>query len=377
MHSLTSAKRGAVLSIVAFTFLGFGNSHVASAQPSGTVVLSSVHDRRVKRRYRQRIQRSIGRAIMTAGNTISMYAKHAGALTGTPGHKCTLDAACLAKAGAKLSVARIVGVMVKTRRNRFFDITFLMVDVAAGNELSRSTKRFRKAQLRRAPGTLIKAFLAAAPPATKPTPPPKDKPNANPDPKADPKTPDPKADPKTNAGKNPQTSGTPNGNSQPTGTPSATNADKVSTTPVNIRPRSPEKSVKALKSARATIVHKNKMGGSFRLIKLIYALDGTQIFARSSATGTLPRTMDVLTGPIAPGSHTISVLAIYRGHGYGVFKYLNKYRFRVRSSHTFTASEGKDTRIEVIGFERGGITTPLEKRPAVKFKVDKSPGGGK
>ena len=63
------------------------------------------------------------------------------------------------------------------------------------------------------------------------------------------------------------------------------------------------------------------------------------------------------------------MIAVYRGHGYGVFKYLNKYTFTVRSSHTFTAQEGKATRIEAVGFEKGGKTTRLEDRPAIDFKV--------
>jgi len=231
----------------------------------------------------------------------------------------------------------------------------------------------------------------------------KDPPSTDPktDPAADPKA-DPKTDPTTDPKADPPANGTPgaNGTPNPTGAPGAGAGENAGApVPINLRLRSLEQRVQALKErawrakarvgmlkeavlgggigARATLVHKNKMGGSFRLIKLIYALDGTQIFARTSDSGTLPKTLDVLTGPIAPGSHTISVFAIYRGHGYGVFKYLNKYRFRVRSSHTFTASEGKDTRIEVVGFERGGSTTPLEKRPAVDFKVTQSRGGGK
>lgn len=163
--------------------------------------------------------------------------------------------------------------------------------------------------------------------------------------------------------------------------------------PVNLRLRRLEQRVQALKErawrakarvgmlkeavlgggvgARAGIQHVNKMGSSYRLIKLVYALDGSQIFARNDPSGALHKEsgFDVLTGPIAPGSHTISVLAVYKGHGYGVFKYLNKYKFTVRSSHTFTASEGKGTSIRVIAFERGGVTTPLEKRPAIDFKV--------
>lgn len=177
-------------------------------------------------------------------------------------------------------------------------------------------------------------------------------------------------------------------------------AENTEEIPINLRLRRLEQRVQALKErawrakarvgmlkeavlgggvgAQATIVHKNNMGSSFRLIKLIYALDGTQIFARADDSGALHKnkTFDVLTGPIAPGSHTISVLAIYRGNGYGVFKYLNKYKFTVRSSHTFTASEGKATRIESVAFERGGVTTPLEKRPAIDFKVSNSTGPG-
>ena len=86
------------------------------------------------------------------------------------------------------------------------------------------------------------------------------------------------------------------------------------------------------------------------------------------------KTFDILAGPISPGSHTLSVLAVYKGHGYGVFKYLNKYTFTVRSSHTFTAAEGKATRVEAIGYEKGGQTTPLDKRPAIDFKVTAGTG---
>ncbi|MCP4446405.1 MAG: hypothetical protein GY811_13830 [Myxococcales bacterium] len=176
--------------------------------------------------------------------------------------------------------------------------------------------------------------------------------------------------------------------------PEAGPAPVATDVPVNLRLRRLEQRVQALKErawrakarvgmlkeavlgggvgARAGIRHVNKMGNSYRLVKLVYALDGAQIFARNDPSGALHnnKSFDVLTGPISPGSHTISVLALYRGHGYGVFKYLKKYKFTVRSSHTFTATEGKGTDIEVVAFERGGVTTPLEKRPAFDFKVN-------
>lgn len=190
------------------------------------------------------------------------------------------------------------------------------------------------------------------------------------------------------------------GPTDPTDVPVAT-ADTVDPEqmPVNLRLRRLEQRVQALKErawrakarttqlkeavigggvgAQATLIHVNKMGSSFRLTRLVYALDGTQVFSRSEETSSnlyKTKTFDILTGPISPGSHSISVLAVYRGHGYGVFKYLNKYTFTVRASHTFTAAEGKSTRIEASGFEKGGRTTPLEKRPAIDFKVTAGTG---
>jgi hypothetical protein len=123
--------------------------------------------------------------------------------------------------------------------------------------------------------------------------------------------------------------------------------------------------------ANATIVHVDKMGSSYELVQLVYNLDGTQIFARNADTGALAdaEEIEVLAGPLSPGSHTVSVLAVYEGRGYGVFKYMNKYKFTVRSTHTFSANDGKATRIEAIAFERGNVTTPVQQRPAIDFKI--------
>lgn len=123
--------------------------------------------------------------------------------------------------------------------------------------------------------------------------------------------------------------------------------------------------------ARATIAHHNKMGGSFKLLSMAYFLDGQQVFfeENTSRLSEQPR-FDILSGPINAGKHTLAVTLVYRGHGYGVFDYLKKYKFTVKSSHTFEVPEGKQTQLTVVGYERGGITTPLEKRPAVDFKVN-------
>jgi hypothetical protein len=42
----------------------------------------------------------------------------------------------------------------------------------------------------------------------------------------------------------------------------------------------------------------------------------------------------------------------------------------VRSSHTFVAGEGKHTKLTVVGFEKGGMTTNMEDKPAIDFRMN-------
>ena len=122
--------------------------------------------------------------------------------------------------------------------------------------------------------------------------------------------------------------------------------------------------------AQAMIVHQNKMGSQFRLTKLVYAVDGAQVFTRTDdAAESLykTKTFEILNGPVAPGSHTISVVAIYKGHGLGPFKYLDKYTFTAKGSHNFTVDEGKTVKVEGVAYEKGGPNTPMETRAAIKF----------
>lgn len=121
--------------------------------------------------------------------------------------------------------------------------------------------------------------------------------------------------------------------------------------------------------AQAVIMHENKMSSSFRLVKVVYALDGAPIFNRADEQGGLGdrERFEVFNGRIVPGEHTITVNLEYRGHGYGIFSYLRGYRFRVRSSYSFTAPEGKAATIRVVGYEKGGPTAPLEERPAIRY----------
>ena len=122
--------------------------------------------------------------------------------------------------------------------------------------------------------------------------------------------------------------------------------------------------------AQTAIVHENKMSASYKLVKAVYALDGAPIFNRSDEEGGLgdrPE-FDIYNGSIVPGEHTLTVNLEYRGHGYGIFSYLKGYRFKVHSSHSFSAPEGKAVHVRVVAYEKGGPTAPLEERPAIRYQ---------
>jgi len=125
-------------------------------------------------------------------------------------------------------------------------------------------------------------------------------------------------------------------------------------------------------ASRCVIKHKNEMGSTFRLIKVVYALDGVQIMNKVDDTGRLADMpeFDVYNGAIQPGNHTLSVQLVYQGSGFGVFSYLKGYKFKASSSNTFVAADGKATQVTVVGYEKGGMTTNMEDKPAVEFKVN-------
>lgn len=124
--------------------------------------------------------------------------------------------------------------------------------------------------------------------------------------------------------------------------------------------------------AEARLVHRNEMGSSFKLEKVSYSLDGTPIRTIVDEDGSLDEQeeVEILTGPIVPGNHTLSVVMVYRGNGYGIFTYLRGYVFNLRSSHTFHAEEGKLVRVKAVGYEKGGMTTDLKDRPDIRFETE-------
>ena len=123
--------------------------------------------------------------------------------------------------------------------------------------------------------------------------------------------------------------------------------------------------------ARAVIFHRNEMGSQFILESVAYALDGAPIFTKVDANGDLDKReeFEIFNGRIVPGNHQIAVRMVYRGHGYGIFSYLEGYKFKLQSNQTFNAEGGKVTTVKVVGYEKGGITSDIKDKPAIRYDI--------
>jgi hypothetical protein len=131
-----------------------------------------------------------------------------------------------------------------------------------------------------------------------------------------------------------------------------------------------------LAGSRSELEFQNDMSSAFRLVHALFVLDGAVQYNKTDDTGALAeqKQIPIFSGSIPPGDHTVQVVLVYQGNGYGVFSYLKGYKFDVKSNHSFTAVEGKTLTLEMIAYEKGGVTTPLEERPSVRFNEKISAG---
>ena len=125
-----------------------------------------------------------------------------------------------------------------------------------------------------------------------------------------------------------------------------------------------------LAGSRVILAHRNLMGAGFKLVRIVYIMDGAQIYARTDETGSLDSEDELVIydGNLPPGPHNVTIELTYKGHGYGVFSYLSQYTFESRSSHSFTAPENGAIKITSAGFEDGNVTTQMRDRPNVQWQ---------
>ncbi|MBL9002845.1 MAG: hypothetical protein JNJ46_01295 [Myxococcales bacterium] len=123
------------------------------------------------------------------------------------------------------------------------------------------------------------------------------------------------------------------------------------------------------------VSQRNQLGMLYRLVRVVYEVDGREVFRRDEEnnkpipTGDLP----IWDGPLRPGEHTLSATLLYRGNGSRVFSYFDEYTYSVSAAHRFVVQEGSPPRIRVLCREKGSFaTTSLENRPSIEFVTDDS-----
>jgi hypothetical protein len=116
---------------------------------------------------------------------------------------------------------------------------------------------------------------------------------------------------------------------------------------------------------RLRVSYKHEMGNGFALMGAAFAVDGELLFDSNDPKLVGAKEFAAFETELGRGHHALGVYLKLRGNGQGVFSYLKGYRFEVRSNEQFEMDGPLD--IRVVGHEQGGVDTPLERRPAVRY----------
>ena len=126
-----------------------------------------------------------------------------------------------------------------------------------------------------------------------------------------------------------------------------------------------------MSGSRAIVSHENDLGSTYVLSRAHYSLDGARVFNGKDKNGNLSdkEELELYNGSITPGNHRLSILLELKGSGYGVFSYMEGYKFKIKDSCDFKAQEGRSTLIKVRLIDRGGAMASYEERPGIECVV--------
>jgi hypothetical protein len=129
------------------------------------------------------------------------------------------------------------------------------------------------------------------------------------------------------------------------------------------------------KTAAATegnLHFRNDAGSRFELMEARFSLDGQDlplVFTHAEPGQDLV----VVAEPLAPGRHVVSTQLLYRIKGRKIFTYMNSYRFSVRSEEVLTALPDRSATFTIVGAEKKGINTPIDKTLKVNVETTVAP----
>lgn len=126
-----------------------------------------------------------------------------------------------------------------------------------------------------------------------------------------------------------------------------------------------------ISGSRAIISHETQLGAAYDLVRVLYSLDGARVFNQTDKDGSLSdkKQFEIYNGSISPDNHKLSILLELKGSGFGVFSYMEGYKFRIKDSCQFKAQSGRNTLVEVELYDRGRGKYEYEERPAIRCTV--------
>ena len=124
----------------------------------------------------------------------------------------------------------------------------------------------------------------------------------------------------------------------------------------------------------AVVSLQNDMGNKFELVRLAFVIDGKSTERRADRDGSLStqENIEFFNGAMGPGPHELLVQLEYKGKS-SVFSYFNNYTFTLQQRCKFSVDEGMQTKVDLVAFRGGDITTPVDKRPELRCDVAKAP----
>jgi hypothetical protein len=117
--------------------------------------------------------------------------------------------------------------------------------------------------------------------------------------------------------------------------------------------------------------HTHDVGATFKLESMKYTLDGFVVYHGVSSDELDLEKFEatpVYEGSLLPGEHMLVVDMIFRGKGFGIFSYLKRYLFKVKSRYVFHVQEGDVATILVTSYDDGSFLTSLKDRLKVRFE---------
>jgi hypothetical protein len=116
------------------------------------------------------------------------------------------------------------------------------------------------------------------------------------------------------------------------------------------------------------IVFRSELSRAFRLTRALFVLDGAVLFdAQAPEDKSLPSEIPVVTGAPPPGDHVLQVFLDIRGYGEGANADFCRYRFEVKSAHSFTVKAGQLIRLEAIAWEKIDDGRPWYMHPRIRY----------